>query len=316
MQSEASQVKKLLLMGRSGAGKTSMHSIIFANYPAKDTTNIGFTVDVAESKFRFMGNLTLNLWDCGGQDRLMKHYLTSQKDTIFKNVAVLIYVFDVESSELEEDMRDYKACIQNLANYSKNAYVFVLIHKMDRINEGDRKKVFEKKKNELTDSTQGITIKEIFGTSIWDDTLYKAWSQIVQLLIPNMPFIKETLKNFCGIWDCDEIVLFEKQTFLIIAYHDNRPNKDIVKYERLSTIVKQFKLSCSKIGTQIGSMMVRNTKFTGFIQQFTENTYILIVVSDPRIQPAAIELNIDSARKFFAREKNGEIDNPLANWKV
>ena len=24
---------KLLLMGRSGAGKTSMHSIIFANYP-------------------------------------------------------------------------------------------------------------------------------------------------------------------------------------------------------------------------------------------------------------------------------------------
>ena len=49
-------------MGRQGAGKTSMHSIIFANYPAKETMGIGFTVDVAESKFRFMGNLTLNLW--------------------------------------------------------------------------------------------------------------------------------------------------------------------------------------------------------------------------------------------------------------
>jgi len=67
-------------MGRSGAGKTSMHSIIFANYPgndpfimkkvlkkkAKETMNIGFTVDVAESKIKFMGNLSLNLWDCGG----------------------------------------------------------------------------------------------------------------------------------------------------------------------------------------------------------------------------------------------------------
>jgi Ras-related GTP-binding protein A/B len=59
-----------------------------------------------------------------------------------------------------------------------------------------------------------------------------------------MSVIKDTLKVFAGICDCDEVVLFEKQTFLIIAYHENRPNKDIVKYERLSTIVKQFKLSC------------------------------------------------------------------------
>ena len=34
--------------------------------PAKETMNIGFTVGVSESKFRFMGSLTLNLWDCPG----------------------------------------------------------------------------------------------------------------------------------------------------------------------------------------------------------------------------------------------------------
>ena len=78
-----------------------MHSIIFANYPAKETMGIGFTVDVAESKFRFMGNLTLNLWDCGGQDTLMKHYFNEQKETIFKNVEVLIYVFDVNKTDFD-----------------------------------------------------------------------------------------------------------------------------------------------------------------------------------------------------------------------
>lgn len=31
----------------------------------------------------------------------MKHFLSSQKDTIFKNVEVLIYVFDVESDKIE-----------------------------------------------------------------------------------------------------------------------------------------------------------------------------------------------------------------------
>ena len=62
-----SKIKKMLLMGRKEAGKTSMHSIIFANYPPRDTMGIGYTVDINENKFRFMGNLTLNLWDCGGQ---------------------------------------------------------------------------------------------------------------------------------------------------------------------------------------------------------------------------------------------------------
>lgn len=31
---EDSKLNKMLLMGRSGSGKTSIHSIIFANYPA------------------------------------------------------------------------------------------------------------------------------------------------------------------------------------------------------------------------------------------------------------------------------------------
>jgi hypothetical protein len=58
--------KKVLLMGRSGSGKTSMRSIIFANYLARDTMRLGPTLDVEHSHVRFLGNLVLNLWDCGG----------------------------------------------------------------------------------------------------------------------------------------------------------------------------------------------------------------------------------------------------------
>ena len=35
--------KKVLLMGKSGSGKTSMRSIIFANYIARDTRRLGAT---------------------------------------------------------------------------------------------------------------------------------------------------------------------------------------------------------------------------------------------------------------------------------
>lgn len=50
-----------------------------------------------------------------------------------------------------------------------------------------------------------MNIKEVFGTSIWDETLYKAWSDIVQILYPNMEFIKTSLKQLCVMWDCDEV---------------------------------------------------------------------------------------------------------------
>ena len=81
-----SRMKKILLMGSEGAGKTSMHSVIFANYPSKGTSKLGYTIERKEHKLKFMGNLTFNLWDCGGQDTFMDNYFMVQRETIFKNV--------------------------------------------------------------------------------------------------------------------------------------------------------------------------------------------------------------------------------------
>ncbi|CAG8521043.1 21413_t:CDS:2 [Gigaspora rosea] len=54
-------------MGKSGSGKNSMRSIIFHNYVARDTRRLSATIDVENSRVRFLGNLDLNLWDCDGQ---------------------------------------------------------------------------------------------------------------------------------------------------------------------------------------------------------------------------------------------------------
>jgi Ras-related GTP-binding protein A/B len=60
------QKQKILLMGKSGSGKSSMRNIIFSNYVAKDVRRLGATIDVEHSRVKFLGNLVLNLWDCGG----------------------------------------------------------------------------------------------------------------------------------------------------------------------------------------------------------------------------------------------------------
>ena len=90
------------------------------------------------SHVRFLGNLVLNLWDCGGQEAFMENYFASQRDNIFSNVEVLIYVFDVESHELEKDMHYYQSCLEAILQNSPQAKIFCLIHKMDLVQEEQR----------------------------------------------------------------------------------------------------------------------------------------------------------------------------------
>lgn len=57
-----------------------------------------------------------------------------------------------------------------------------------------------------------------FATSIWDETLYKAWSRIVYSLIPNVNVLEAQLDEFSKICGADEVVLFERATFLVISH--------------------------------------------------------------------------------------------------
>ena len=54
--------KKVLLMGKSGAGKTSMRSIIFANYMARDTMRLSPTLDVEHTHVRFLGIIIIYIY--------------------------------------------------------------------------------------------------------------------------------------------------------------------------------------------------------------------------------------------------------------
>jgi len=297
--------KKVLLMGKSGSGKTSMRSIIFANYIARDTRRLGATIDVEHAHVKLLGNLSLNLWDCGGQEAFMENYFTSQRENIFRNVEVLIYVFDVESRELEKDMHYYQSCLEAIMNYSENAKVFCLVHKMDLIQEDQRDLMFEEREATLKKLSQPLDCV-CFRTSIWDETLYKAWSEIVYQLIPNVKKVEKQLENLRQIMNADEVLLFEKATFLVIAHAERDTNRDPHRFEKISNIIKQFKLSCSKIAAHFEMIEVRNMHFSCFLDQFTPNTFVAIVTAGCDIPTGLVKKNIQLARPVFERlEREG-----------
>lgn len=292
--------KKVLLMGKSGSGKTSMRSIIFANYIARDTQRLGATIDVEHSHVRLLGNLTLNLWDCGGQEAFMENYFTAQRDNIFRNVEVLIYVFDVESREADMDLHYYQTCLEAIVRSSSNAKIFCLIHKMDLIAEDQRELIFNSKVETLEKHSKPLSCR-CFRTSIWDETLYKAWSSIVHLLIPNVVEIERGLTNFAEINGADEVLLFERNTFLVIAHSERKPHRDQHRFEKISNIIKQFKLSCSKLASQFTYIEVRNKNSSTFMDLFTPHTVICVVQDGPRFPTGMMAINLKYARDYFLK---------------
>mmetsp|Transcript_28324 Transcript_28324/g.68894 ORF Transcript_28324/g.68894 Transcript_28324/m.68894 type:complete len:407 (-) Transcript_28324:224-1444(-) len=398
--------KKVLLMGKAHSGKTSMRSIIFANYLARDTTRLSPTLDVEHHHVRFLGDLVLNLWDCGGQDAFYESYFERDRETIFRGVELLIYVFDIESETPEKDFDHFCGVLEAIEENSPDARIFLLIHKMDLVAEEDRDAILEDRKRLIEESclSCGVENFQCFGTSIWDETLYKAWSEIVTNLIPNIRLLETHLQKFCRICDADEVVLFERATFLVISHaqgsDDDDPQQaattattelsqtsslaadhgggggtesgdtldgtgteirsasvdaasatatgrfvkdninqapptsvvpadaaaagggslsssqgtnntprhvsrclffDDHRFEKISNIIKQFKLSCGKAQSQFQGMQVQNSRFTAYIDQFTANTFILVIVSNPMVKSAATTLNIQNARDHFER---------------
>lgn len=354
-------------MGRSGSGKTSMRSVIFQNALPSLTHRLGATIDVEQSHQRFLGSLVLNLWDCGGQSSFLESYLSVQKSTVFAHVGVLIYVFDVEaeSTDWRNDLSYFKECLKALFAYSPNASAFVLIHKMDLIPAESRIDVFSKKKQEVLHFEAGtkLRISRVFGTSIWDETLYKAWSQIVHTLVPNSTALKRGLTTLTRACGAVEAVLFEKTTFLLIANSDglrNIPDDTMLvaspstssastgntssmgtdltpstpgesptngtsstaekkrlqqlsvlpgnRYERVSSLLKIFKLSCPSWSTEKWSgLHMQLPGFTAVIEPLTVNSYVMVLCSDERITPEAIRINIRMARQKFEDLQAGTI---------
>ncbi len=330
------------------------------------------TLDVEHHHVRFLGDLVLNLWDCGGQDAFYESYFERDRETNFRSVELLIYVFDIESDCPEKDFDHFAGVLEAMEENSPDARIFVLVHKMDLVAEEERDMILQDRKRLIEESCLGVGVQhfQCFGTSIWDETLYKAWSEIVTNLIPNIGVLESHLSDFCRICDADEVVLFERATFLVISHAQARkdgedgssggrmltegsrediigsavvgrvgaddgiarltdkehierinetsiidegatiplspgvnnssalskqeqrrsqraiksssatPHFDAHRFEKISNIVKQFKLSCGKAQSQFQGMDVCNSKFAAFIDAFTANTYIMVIVSN------------------------------------
>ena len=226
---------------------------------------------------------------------------------------MLIFVFDISSKESASDMLSFASTIRALHEYSPNSKVFVLIHKMDLVPVEQKDGIFRGKAKEVraTCDEEGFQSEQVdfWATSIWDQSLYRAWTRVIYFLVPNAATIENMLTKLAELLDARELILYERTTCLVVTHVSRgieRGNPFADRFERISSILKTHKHSMAKhTGTMasevsFAEMQVKTALFMFFITRLTENTNLAVVMPNDEGAFNAARVNVQLARKEFA----------------
>jgi Ras-related GTP-binding protein A/B len=153
---------------------STLHS---SNNPASLTSHFGAAIGAEQNHVRFLGDLILSLWDCGGQDTFIDSYPSAQRSTIFQHVGVLIYVFEVSAHDATK--RD---CLDALQKSSPRGGS-VSRRSQDGPRRGWRLAPLQRRSRELH-AESGVVPVTVFGTSIHDEVLNKVCHPLTFCLTP------------------------------------------------------------------------------------------------------------------------------------
>ena len=174
---------------------------------------------------------------------------------------------------------------------------------MDKVDEEKRNDIFLNRKKQLEEKAKDFSI-DCFPTSIWENSLYKAWSNILKSIIPNMDKINDLLEKYCKACLADEVVLFEKNTLLYISSFKNKEIKDEERFEKICSSMKKFKNICYIESKKYDNFLIKNKVNTIYLQEFENSTCLLVVLSDKNTSLELLKINIEISKKTFSEIMN------------
>jgi Ras-related GTP-binding protein A/B len=176
-----------------------------------------------------------------------------------------------------------------------------------------KERVFNERASEVraTCNEEGFQTEQVdfWPTSIWDQSLYRAWTKVIYFLVPNAMVIENMLGKFADLLSARELILYERTTCLVVTHVSrgvDKKNPFVDRFERISSILKAHRHSMAKhTGTMasevsFAEMQVKTRTFMLFITQLTENTNLAVIMPNDEGAFNAARVNVQLAKKEFA----------------
>ncbi|KAK3692377.1 Gtr1/RagA G protein conserved region-domain-containing protein [Podospora appendiculata] len=228
---------RLLLMGQRRSGKSSISSVVFHKLPPSETLFLESTARIQKDSLNSF--MDFQVWDFPGQiDVFDNPNFAFDMDAIFGEIGALIWVIDAQDDYLEAVAR-LNNTILHLQRGYPHINIEVFIHKVDGLSDDYKldiqRDVTIRIQDELSDQGVENAPVNFHLTSIYNHSIFEAFSKVIQKLIPRLGQLEAMLTNLCRTCRFEKAYLFDVNTKIYIAT-DSTP-EDMASYEICSDYV-------------------------------------------------------------------------------
>ncbi|KAI8989493.1 Gtr1/RagA G protein conserved region-domain-containing protein [Pilobolus umbonatus] len=228
---------RILLMGLQRSGKSSIQRVVFGKMPPADTLYLESTTKIQKEDIT-RSFIDFQIWDFPGQINYFDDVAYDTKG-IFDTVGSLVFVIDAQD--------DYSNALLRLQYTINEAYKVntgisfeILIHKVDGLSDeyqyDVKNDIIRKMQEFLVDNKQEENIiLKYHLTSIYDYSIYEAFSKIIQQMIRELPTLENLLDILRVKSGIEKAYLFDTLTKIYIAT-DSTP-VEMETYELCSDMI-------------------------------------------------------------------------------
>ncbi|KAK3526752.1 hypothetical protein QTP70_032895 [Hemibagrus guttatus] len=291
---------RILLLGLRRSGKSSIQKVVFHKMPPSETlflesTNKIYKDDISRSSF-----VNFQIWDFPGQVDFFDP--TFDYEMIFRGTGALIFVIDAQDDYMEALGRLHLT-VSRAYRVNPNINFEVFVHKVDGLSDDHKietqRDIHQRANDDLVDAGLDRLHLSFYLTSIYDHSIFEAFSKVVQKLIPQLPTLENLLNIFISNSGIEKAFLFDVLSKIYVAT-DSSP-VDMQSYE----------LCCDMIDVVIDISCIYGLKEDGSGSAYDKDSLAIIKLNNTTV------LYLKEVTKFLALvcilreesfEKKGLID--------
>jgi len=289
---------RLLLLGLRRSGKSSIERVVFHKMSPNETLYLESTSKI--SKNDVISFIDFQIWDFPGQIDFFDS--SFDLEIILERCGSLVFVIDAQDDYLDALNRIVDTVVIASKFNIKLSYE-VFIHKVDGLSDDLKIEIQRDIHQRITEELMHENLEDIhmsfYLTSIYDHSIYEAFSKVIQKLIPQLPTLENLLNILCSNSNIEKAFLFDVMSKIYIAT-DSSP-VDIQTYELCSDMIDVvIDISCI-----YGPKQEKEENGSNENPSYGTDTYSVIHLANSMVLYLR-EVNEHLALVCFLREENFE----------
>ncbi|KAL7670447.1 hypothetical protein ACOME3_005382 [Neoechinorhynchus agilis] len=300
---------RICMMGLRRSGKSSILKVVFHKMSAHETLFLKSNKIVSYDDINWNALIQFLVMDCPGHPDFYERCFDNE--LAFQNCKAIVFVIDAQDEYIEA-VHHLKTTIQRAIKIVPNIKFEVFIHKSDGLSDDQKieiqrdihQRVIEDLNEQMAASSLTATTSSSGGTStppqlsfhsssVYDHSVFEAFSKVIQKLIPQLPLLENLLNVLIGNCSIEKAFLFDVVSKVYVAT-DSSP-VDMQTYELCCDMIEVFLDLSAIYGREIVNVIV------------TDNCGLFSVRNDHRDHEDECMPDFDSLSQAIIRLNNGTV---------